>query len=143
MGSVVLHAFRQIKEKREMKLFRSHKEGVKDGEQQRDFVYVKDVVDVLFWLMHHRNREFSGIYNLGSGKAETFLHLAESVFAALGKEKNIAFIDTPEDIRDKYQYYTEAKMEKLRSIGYEKPFHSLEEGVKDYVQNYLAVGAYL
>jgi ADP-L-glycero-D-manno-heptose 6-epimerase len=143
MASVILHTYSQIKERGAMKLFRSHKEGIKDGEQMRDFVYVKDVTEVLYFLMHDRKPAHSGIYNMGSGKAETFLHLAESTFLAMDKKPDISFIDTPADIRDKYQYFTEANMKKLRSIGYDKPFYSLEEGVKDYVQNYLMKQAYL
>ena len=101
----------------------------------RDFVYVKDVVEVCYFLMHHRNN--SGIFNLGSGEARTFLDLTKAVFKGLDKKDNIEFIDTPKDIRDKYQYFTEAKMDKLRNIGYDKPFFSLEDGVSDYVSNYL------
>lgn len=142
MASVVLHSFRQINEKGEMKLFRSHNPAYKDGGQMRDFVYVKDVVDVLYFLMHNRKPNNSGIYNLGSGRAQTFLTLAKSTFKAMGKEEKISFIDTPEDIRDKYQYFTEANMSKLRAIGYNKPFHTLEEGVEDYVKNYLIPGKY-
>ena len=141
MASVVLHAFRQIRDTGGMKLFRSHRPDYKDGEQLRDFVYVKDVCDVCLFLMEHRKH--SGIYNLGSGKARTFLDLARAVFAALGKDERIEFIDTPADIRDKYQYYTEANMAKLKGIGYDKPFTSLEEGVGDYVTNYLIPGSYL
>ena len=141
MASVVLHAFRQIRDTGGMKLFRSHNPDYKDGEQLRDFVYVKDVCDVCLFLMEHRKH--SGIYNLGSGKARTFLDLARAVFAALGKDEKIEFIDTPADIRDKYQYYTEANMAKLKGIGYDKPFTSLEEGVGDYVTNYLIPGSYL
>lgn len=136
MASVVFHAFNQIKETGKMKLFRSHNPKYKDGEQLRDFIYVKDTVDVCFFLMHHRKN--SGIYNLGTGKARTFLDLVHNVFVAMDKKENVEFIDTPADIRDKYQYFTEAKMEKLRSIGYTQPFTSLEEGVKDYIKNYLA-----
>ena len=135
MASVIWHAFNQIKETGQMKLFRSHNPEFKDGEQMRDFVYVKDVVEVCYWLMHHRQN--SGIYNLGSGKARTFLDLTRATFKAMNNKENIEFINTPEDIRDKYQYFTEATMDKLRSIGYQKEFHSLEEGVKDYVQGYL------
>ncbi len=141
MASVIFHTFNQIKEKGSMKLFKSHKEGIKHGEQMRDFVYVKDVTDVLYFLMH--NRKHSGIYNLGSGKARTFLDLATNTFKALDLEPNIEFVPTPEDIRDKYQYFTEAVMGKLKSIGYVKPFHSLEEGIEDYVKNYLVEGKYL
>ncbi|MES2285153.1 MAG: ADP-glyceromanno-heptose 6-epimerase [Bacteroidota bacterium] len=135
MASVILHAFNQIQEKGSVKLFRSHNPDYKDGEQLRDFVYVKDVVEVCYFLLHHRKN--SGIYNLGSGKARTFLDLVKNTFSALNKAPNIEFIDTPIDIRDKYQYFTEANMNKLKSIGYSKSFYTLEEGVKDYVQNYL------
>ncbi|MBL7847556.1 MAG: ADP-glyceromanno-heptose 6-epimerase [Cyclobacteriaceae bacterium] len=135
MASVIWHAYNQILKTGKMKLFRSHHPDFKDGEQMRDFVYVLDVVDVCYWLMHHRKN--SGIYNLGSGKARTFLDLVRAVFRAMDKKEAIEFIDTPEDIRDKYQYFTEAAMGKLRSIGYTKPFHSLEEGTTDYVRNYL------
>lgn len=140
MASVIFHAYNQIQKSGEMKLFRSHRPDYKDGEQKRDFVYVKDVVDVCYFLMHHRRD--SGIYNLGSGKARTFLDLAKNIFYALDKEPNIKFIDTPIDIRDTYQYFTEANMEKLISIGYDLPFHPLEQGVQDYVQNYLVPGKY-
>ena len=123
-----------------MKLFRSHRPEYKDGEQLRDFVYVKDVCSVCMFLMEHRKN--SGLYNLGSGQARTFLDLAKATFKAMGEEETIGFVDTPADIRDKYQYFTEAKMEKLRSIGYDKPFTPLEEGVNDYVANYLLKEAY-
>jgi len=138
MASVIWHAFNQINETGKMKLFRSHNSEFKDGEQMRDFVYVKDVVEVCSFLMHHRKN--SGIYNLGSGKARTFLDLTKAVFKGLGKKEQIEFIDTPVDIRDKYQYFTEANMSKLQRIGYDKPFHSLEAGTLDYVQNYLSQG---
>ena len=135
MAPVIFHAYNQILEKGKMKLFRSHNPAYKDGEQLRDFVYVKDVVEVCLFLMQHRKD--SGIYNLGSGKARTFLDLVNNTFKALDKPSDIEFIDTPSDIRDKYQYFTEANMNKLKSIGYSKPFHTLEEGVEDYVKNYL------
>jgi ADP-L-glycero-D-manno-heptose 6-epimerase len=138
MASVIWHAFNQIKKTEKMKLFRSHNPEYKDGEQMRDFVYVKDVVEVCVFLMNHRKN--SGIYNLGSGKARTFVDLTKSVFKSLGKKEVIEFIDTPADIRDKYQYFTEANMSKLKSIGYTKPFHTLEEGTEDYVKNYLTKG---
>lgn len=140
MASVIMHAFNQISSTEAMKLFRSHNPEFKDGEQMRDFVYVKDVVDVCYFLMHHRKD--SAIYNLGSGKARTFLDLVRATFNAMDKPESISFIDTPEDIRDKYQYFTEANMDKLKSIGYEQPFTSLEDGVKDYVQGYLRAGEY-
>ncbi|MBK5279480.1 MAG: ADP-glyceromanno-heptose 6-epimerase [Bacteroidia bacterium] len=135
MASVIWHAYSQITSTNKMKLFRSHNPEYKDGEQLRDFVYVKDILDVCFFLLHHRKN--SGIFNLGSGKARTFIDLTKAVFKALDKKVIIEFIDTPIDIRDKYQYFTEANMVKLKSIGYTKPFHSLEEGATDYVQNYL------
>lgn len=135
MASVVFHAYHQIKETSKMKLFRSHNSDFKDGEQKRDFVYVKDVIDVCLFLMHHRKN--SGIYNLGSGRARTFLDLAHAVFYSLNKKPQVEFIDTPEDIRDKYQYFTEAKMDKLKTIGYQKEFTKLEDGVEDYVKSYL------
>ncbi|MDP4827669.1 MAG: ADP-glyceromanno-heptose 6-epimerase [Flavobacteriales bacterium] len=138
MASVVFHAFNQIMKSGEMKLFRSHRDDYTDGGQMRDFVYVKDVVEVCNFLMH--NRKNSGLYNLGSGTARPFLDLAKGVFKALGKDENIGFVDTPADIRDKYQYFTEANMSKLIGIGYDKPFTSLEDGISDYVQNYLVKG---
>jgi ADP-L-glycero-D-manno-heptose 6-epimerase len=141
MASVVFHAFHQIKTTGKMKLFRSHHPDFEDGRQLRDFVYVKDVADVLVYFME--NRKTSGLYNLGTGKARAFLDLANAVFAALVKAPVIEFIDTPEDIRDKYQYFTEANMQKVREYGYQTPFYELEEGVMDYVKNYLMTGKYL
>jgi ADP-L-glycero-D-manno-heptose 6-epimerase len=140
MASVVFHSFNQIKNSGGVKLFRSHRPDFKDGQQLRDFVYVKDLVDVCLFLMHKQPK--SGLYNLGTGKARSFLDLAKAVFAALHLTENIDFVDTPVDIRDKYQYFTEADMTKLHKAGYEKPFTSLEEGVKDYVQNYLEKNEY-
>lgn len=135
MASVIFHSFNQINVQGFVKLFRSHNPNFTDGGQLRDFVYVKDVVEVLFFA--YKNTIKNGIYNLGSGKARTFLDLAKATFKALGKEEKIEFIDTPIDIRDKYQYFTEAKMDKLLEAGYTKPFTSLEDGVADYVKNYL------
>jgi ADP-L-glycero-D-manno-heptose 6-epimerase len=135
MASVIFHAFNQIKEKGKVKLFRSHRNDFEDGKQLRDFVYVKDVVSVCFFLM--MKRKMSGIYNLGTGKARSFLDLALATFRASGNEPSIEFIDIPEDIRNKYQYFTEANMNKLRDAGYYLPFHTLEEGIHDYVTNYL------
>lgn len=135
MASVVFQAYNQIKKSGEMKLFRSHNPDFKDGEQLRDFIYVKDVCDVILFLME--NRPQSGIFNLGTGKAESFLELVKQTFKAMGVKEKISFIDTPEDIRDKYQYFTQANMIKLRSVGYTKPFKSLAEGVPDYVGGYL------
>jgi ADP-L-glycero-D-manno-heptose 6-epimerase len=136
MASVVFHAFNQITATGGMKLFRSHRPDYKDGEQLRDFVYVKDVCNVCLFLMEHRTH--SGLYNLGSGRARTFLDLVRATFAAMGKEEHISFVDTPADIRDKYQYFTEADMRKLQGIGYTTPFTALEDGVRDYVGNYLS-----
>jgi ADP-L-glycero-D-manno-heptose 6-epimerase len=136
MASVVFHAFNQITATGGMKLFRSHRPDYKDGEQLRDFVYVKDVCNVCLFLMEHRTH--SGLYNLGSGRARTFLDLVRATFSAMGKEEHISFVDTPADIRDKYQYFTEADMRKLQGIGYTTPFTALEDGVRDYVSNYLS-----
>jgi ADP-L-glycero-D-manno-heptose 6-epimerase len=135
MASVIFHAFNQIQEKGQVKLFRSHNPNYRDGEQLRDFVYVKDVTSVCLFLM--QKRPASGIYNLGSGKARTFLDLVTNTFKALDLEPNIEFVDTPIDIRDKYQYFTQANMKKLIDQGYNQPFYTLEEGIKDYVSNYL------
>ncbi|MBL6964105.1 MAG: ADP-glyceromanno-heptose 6-epimerase [Bacteroidetes bacterium] len=140
MASVVFHAFNQLKEKGEMLLFRSHIKEYKDGEQKRDFIYVKDACEVMYFLMHNRKAENNGIYNLGTGIASSFNTLAEGLFEALGKNPELSYIDTPEDIRDKYQYFTEAKMDKLRSIGYDKSFRDLKAGIADYVKNYLVEG---
>ena len=140
MASVIYHAFKQVSETGRMKLFRSHHPDYMDGEQLRDFIYVKDVVDVLLFFM--KEDVPCGIYNLGTGMARTFNDLVRSVFNAMGKEEHIVYIDTPEDIRDTYQYFTEAEMEKLRSAGYDQPFHSLEEGIQDYVTNFLMHGKY-
>ncbi|MCW3077816.1 MAG: rfaD [Bacteroidetes bacterium] len=141
MASVIFHAFNQINKTKQVKLFKSHDPKYKDGGQLRDFVYVKDVVDVIWFL--YSNKIKSGIYNLGSGKARTFCDLATATFNALGCPVNIEFVETPADIRDKYQYFTEANMAKLKSVGYTKEFTSLEDGVKDYVTNYLVPHKYL
>ena len=135
MASVIFHAVQQINATGKMKLFRSHNPEYRDGEQLRDFVYVKDVVEVLTFMM--QAQKLSGIFNLGSGKSRTFNDLVHITFSALGRESIISYIDTPEDIRDKYQYFTEANMRKLKEVGYTKGFTTLENGVKDYVQSYL------
>lgn len=152
MASVIFHSFNQVKEHGKVKLFRSHKDGFEDGEQLRDFVYVKDVIAVCFWLMMnvsgessdvstdlttHPSRPTSAIYNLGTGTARSFNDLVRSTFAGMDLQPNIEFIDMPEDIRDKYQYFTEANMDKLKAVGYIAEFYSLEKGVDDYVRNYL------
>lgn len=135
MASVIFHAYQQIRKTGMVRLFRSHNPDFKDGEQQRDFIFVKDVIDVLFFLF--KRGEQSGLYNLGTGKARTFLDLARATFHALDLPENIFFIDTPADIRDKYQYFTEARMEKLRSAGYDNSFYTLEEGIEEYVLEFL------
>ncbi len=141
MASVILHAFKQVNETGGVKLFRSHRSGFADGMQLRDFVYVKDVVDVLYFMMHSKPQ--SGLYNLGTGKARSFLHLAKAVFKALEVPEKIEFIDTPLDIREKYQYFTEADMTKLKTVaGYTSPFYTLEEGVYEYVTEFLVEKKY-
>lgn len=140
MASVIFHAFHQIKDKGSMKLFQSHHPDYKDGEQKRDFVYVKDLIDLCYWMS--QNRPESGLYNLGSGQARTFIDLAKGTFAALNAPEDISFIPTPEDIRDKYQYFTEANMDKVRAAGYTKAFTTLEEGIHDYVTQHLVNNTY-
>ncbi len=140
MASVIFHAFRQVKEKGFVNLFRSHHTDYKDGEQLRDFIYVKDVVQALDFLMEQQPD--NGLYNLGTGTARTFYDLASAVFDALRVTPDIRFIDTPQDIRDKYQYFTEANMNKLQQAGYQNSFASLESGVKDYVAHFLSKGKY-
>jgi ADP-L-glycero-D-manno-heptose 6-epimerase len=135
MASVIFHSFNQIKASGKVKLFKSHRPDFKDGQQLRDFVYVQDVAKVCYWLMD--NHIASGLYNLGTGKARSFDDLVKATFAGMNKEPVIEYIDMPEDIRDKYQYFTEANMNKLQTAGYNTPFHSLEDGVGDYVKNYL------
>jgi ADP-L-glycero-D-manno-heptose 6-epimerase len=136
MASVIFHSFHQIKKEGVVKLFRSHRPEYKDGQQLRDFVYVKDILKVCYWLME--KQPASAIYNLGTGKARSFEDLVKATYAGLDQPANIRYIDMPEDIRDKYQYFTEATMEKLRAAGYTEEFYSLEKGVDDYVRNYLA-----
>lgn len=140
MASVIFHAFNQIKATGKMKLFRSHKEAYRDGEQIRDFIYVRDVIEICYFLMKKMPK--SGIYNVGTGKARTFLDLVKSTFKAMNLPENIEFIDIPEDIRDTYQYFTEANTDKIRAAGYDRSFRSLEEGVHEYVRNYLAESKY-
>lgn len=135
MASVIFHSFNQVKSTGKVKLFRSHKPDFKDGQQLRDFIYVEDVARVCYWLME--NPIASGLYNLGTGKARTFEDLVKATFTAMSREPVIEYIDMPEDIRDKYQYFTEADMTKLRVAGYEEKFYSLEDGVADYVKKYL------
>ncbi len=135
MASVVYKAFGQIKERGAVNLFRSYDSSYKDGEQLRDFIYVRDCVDVMIWLLE--NPGINGIYNLGTGKARSWNALASAVFAALEKPVSIHYIEMPENLRAKYQYFTEAKMDKLRAAGYSAPFTSLENGIADYIKTYL------
>lgn len=135
MASVVFHAYHQIQKTGGMKLFKSYRADYADGSQRRDFVYIKDVTSVLIYFME--NRRHSGLYNLGSGESHTFKELAEAVFHALGIPPQIEYIDMPEDIRDNYQYYTQAQMEKVREAGYTRPFWDFSSAVSDYVQGYL------
>lgn len=138
MASVIFHAFNQIKSNGSLKLFKSHHPDFADGGQMRDFVYVKDVLNVTYWLMTHDIA--SGLYNLGTGKAETFNELAFGIFDTLDLPRQIEYIDTPLDIRDKYQYYTQANMTKLKEAGYHQPFFTLRQGIEDYVNEYLTTG---
>lgn len=144
MASVIWHSFNQIKANGFVKLFKSHRPDFKDGEQLRDFIYVKDLVKVITWMMETKLNPGedasllkNGLYNLGTGKARSFYDLAANTFIAQGLQPDIRFIDMPEDIRDKYQYFTEANMQKLKDAGYKEPFYSLEDGITDYVQQYL------
>lgn len=141
MASVIFHTYHQIKNSGGMKLFRSHKSGIADGHQSRDFIYVMDVLDLILFFMENTDKP-SGIYNYGTGKARTFLDLAINTFASMGLKENISYIDTPEDIRDTYQYFTEADMQKVRSAGYDRVFTSLEDGIREYVTAYLAKTIY-
>jgi ADP-L-glycero-D-manno-heptose 6-epimerase len=161
MASVIFHSFNQVKNTGKVKLFRSHKLEYKDGEQLRDFIHVDDVAAIMYWMMEVVNRQLaigngqpgleltvdvsrltSGIYNVGTGKARTFKDLVTAIFTSLNLKPEIEFIDTPEDIREKYQYFTEADMKKLRSAGYDKKFFSLEEGVNGYVKDFLLAHKY-
>ncbi len=155
MASVIWHSFNQIKKDGVVKLFKSHRPDFKDGQQLRDFIYVKDLVSVIFWMMEKtflvsgfsfektnnelttNSRLTNGLYNLGTGTARSFEALVNATFAGLNLQPNIQYVDMPLDIRDKYQYFTEANMQKLKDAGYDKPFYSLEKGVDDYVRNYL------
>lgn len=136
MASVVFHAYKQIKQTGQMKLFQSHKNEVKHGEQSRDFISINDLTAICLFFYH--TQKHSGLYNVGTGEARTFNDLVRAVFKAMDLPANIQYIPTPVDIREAYQYYTQANMTKLRSIGYTQPFTPLEEGVADYVKNYLS-----
>ena len=142
MASVIWHSFNQIKKDGVVKLFKSHRADFKDGQQLRDFIYAKDIVKVIDWLMNEMLHESwtyqkNGLYNLGTGNARSFEDLVKATFSALDLQPNIEYVDMPLDIRDKYQYFTEANMQKLKKAGYTEKFYSLEEGVNDYVRNYL------
>lgn len=145
MASVIFHSFNQIFKGGVANLFKSYKTEFKDGQQARDFVYVKDVVNIIYWmadlmLKDQWKTDRNGLYNIGTGKARTFIDLANATFSALDLPANIHFIEMPEDIRETYQYFTRAEIGKLRAAGYNQPFYSLEEGVADYVRNYLKTG---
>jgi ADP-L-glycero-D-manno-heptose 6-epimerase len=150
MASMVFHSFNQIIQNGSVRLFKSRKEEFADGEQLRDFIYVKDVIKMCYWFMEigqqtKDNRQqlvSSGIYNIGTGKARSFNDLVKATFVALDRDPEIKYIDMPEDIRDKYQYFTEAKMEKIKLAGYTSPLYTLEEGISDYIRNYLANNRY-
>ena len=141
MASVVWHTFRQVRATGGMKLFRSHREDVADGQQRRDFIYVLDVCRVCHWLMEHTPAD-NGLYNLGTGTSRTFQDLATATFKAMQRPATITFVDTPEDLRENYQYFTEADDRKLRLAGYDHPFTSLEAGIEDYISHYLLPGEY-
>lgn len=137
-ASVVYHAFPQVRDKGSLKLFKSYRDGIAHGEQRRDFVYVKDIVRIMLHFWNNAKRIPSGVYNLGTGEARSFKDLGSAVFNAMGKEAKFEWIEMPESLKNQYQYFTEANLEKLRTVaGYSADFHSLEDGVSDYVRNYL------
>jgi ADP-L-glycero-D-manno-heptose 6-epimerase len=135
MKSVVAQNFKRVQEGKPIGLFRSYRPEYSDGGQLRDFIYVRDCVDVILWLLDHP--EVSGLFNLGTGKARTWLHLATALFNAANRPVAVEFVDMPPQLAEKYQYFTEARMERLRAAGYDRPFTSLEEGVADYACNFL------
>jgi ADP-L-glycero-D-manno-heptose 6-epimerase len=144
MASTIFHFFNQIQQTEKAKLFKSHHTAFGDGEQMRDFVYVKDVVNLLLHFFTNGQNIPSGIFNVGTGKARTFNDLVKAVFAALDKTAVIEYVPTPEDIRDKYQYFTEANMARVRDVaGYTAAFTPLEKGIEDYVKNYLLKNQYI
>ena len=134
--SVVCKSFRQIEQTGKIGLFKSYRPDYQDGEQRRDFVYVKDCCDVMLWMLEQPS--VAGVFNLGTGQARSWNDLAQAVFTAMGRRPNIEYIEMPEVLRPRYQYLTEASMDKLRQAGYRQPFTTLEEGVEDYVTNYLS-----
>lgn len=138
MASMMYHGYKQIQSEGKIRLFRSCNPAYADGEQLRDFVYVKDVCRVILWLLEHPN--VSGLFNVGTGRAQSFCELAKATFRALGREPNIEYIPMPEHLQEKYQYYTKAEVSKLRQAGYDAIFMNVEEGAADYVRNYLDKG---
>lgn len=138
MASMIFHGFNQIKADGEIRLFKSCNPDYEDGGQLRDFVYVKDICSVIWWML--QNDQVNGLFNLGTGNAQSFQELAEATFRALNLEPNIRYIDMPEQLKSKYQYYTRAEMNKLREAGYDKPFMNLDAGAKDYVCEHLERG---
>ena len=141
MRSVVHKAFEQVRDTGKVKLFKSYKPGYKDGGQKRDFVYVKDAVDMTLHFLEHQDK--NGLYNVGTGNAQTWVELVTALFNAVGKPVNIEFIEMPEEIKDKYQYFTQADLSKIKKAGYEKPIMNVNDGVTDYVKNYLLKDIYL
>jgi len=135
MMNVLAKRFDDVKAGRPVQLFKSHREGIADGDQRRDFIYVDDVVRVIMWLL--ASPAVSGIFNVGTGKARSFRELMLAGYAALGKQPNIEYVDMPGEIRGSYQYFTEAKTERLRTAGYNGGFTSLEDAVKSYVRDFL------
>lgn len=147
MASVIFHAFLQMKQNGLVKLFKSHRPDFKDGEQLRDFIYVKDILTIIYWMMEEMiskqwTNNKNGLYNLGTGKARSFVDLTKATFKGAGLDEVIEFIDMPEDLRNTYQYFTEATLQKLREAGYAAQFYDLESGIQDYVGNYLVPGKY-
>jgi ADP-L-glycero-D-manno-heptose 6-epimerase len=140
MQSVVAKRFADARDGREVTLFKSDRPDIPDGGQSRDFVYVRDVVDVVLWLID--NPQVNGLYNVGSGQARSFADLMRALFAALGRNANIAYVDMPAELKGKYQYFTQAPMDRLRAQGYATPMTGLEDGVGDYVRRYLAADPY-
>ena len=136
MKSVAAQIWPKVRDGQQVQLFKSHRDGIADGGQLRDFVYVRDVAEVVAWLA--ANPQVNGGYNLGSGEARSFADMARAVFAAAGRPADIDYIPMPVEIRDRYQYFTQAEMSRLRKAGYAAPFSSLEAGIEDYVRNYLS-----
>ena len=141
MRSVVHKSYKQILETGSVKLFKSYKEEYKDGEQKRDFIYVKDVVDMTLYFFE--NRDVNGLFNIGTGKSRSWVDLVTAVFNSMDKPVNIEFIDMPDNLKEKYQYFTEANIDKIKNAGYKNEISSIEDGITDYVKNYLMTDKYL